>query len=96
MRLLDRLARWWLRRRQSTSHRTNSADLREFVYLDEVSVYSLISSQIGSVAEQYTTKQIPKVVGGLGSTILTTSKGVMSGREAKKQGVGGELLCNVW
>jgi small subunit ribosomal protein S8 len=36
------------------------------------------------------------VLGGLGTSILTTSRGVMSGREAAKAGVGGELLCNVW
>jgi small subunit ribosomal protein S8 len=39
---------------------------------------------------------VPRVLGGLGTSILTTSRGVMSGREAAKAGVGGELLCNVW
>jgi small subunit ribosomal protein S8 len=39
---------------------------------------------------------VPNVLGGLGTSILTTSRGVMSGREAVKAGVGGELLCNVW
>ncbi len=39
---------------------------------------------------------VPKVMGGLGTTILTTSQGVMTGREAAKVGVGGEVLCNVW
>jgi len=39
---------------------------------------------------------IPRILGGMGSTILTTSKGIMSGREAKRQGVGGEMLCSVW
>jgi small subunit ribosomal protein S8 len=39
---------------------------------------------------------VPRVLGGLGTSILTTSRGVMSGREAVKAGVGGELLCNVW
>jgi len=40
--------------------------------------------------------EIPRVLGGLGINILTTPKGVMTGREAKKQGVGGEILCEVW
>ena len=40
--------------------------------------------------------QVPTVLGGLGTSILTTSRGVMSGREAAKTGVGGEVLCNVW
>ena len=39
---------------------------------------------------------VPKVMGGLGTSILTTSQGVMTGREAVKAGVGGEVLCNVW
>ena len=39
---------------------------------------------------------VPTVLGGLGTSILTTSRGVMSGREAVKAGVGGEVLCNVW
>ena len=39
---------------------------------------------------------IPTVMSGLGVGILTTSKGVMSDREARKQHVGGELLCEVW
>ena len=39
---------------------------------------------------------VPSVLGGLGVSILTTSRGVMSGRSAHKAGVGGEVLCNVW
>lgn len=39
---------------------------------------------------------VPEVLAGLGTTILTTSRGVMTGREATKVGVGGEVLCNVW
>ena len=41
-------------------------------------------------------QDVPAVLGGLGTSILTTSRGVMTGREAKKAGVGGEVLCNVW
>jgi small subunit ribosomal protein S8 len=39
---------------------------------------------------------IPRVLGGLGINILTTPKGVMTGRAARKEGVGGELLCQVY
>ncbi len=38
----------------------------------------------------------PPVLAGLGTSILTTSRGVMTGRDASKAGVGGEVLCNVW
>ena len=40
--------------------------------------------------------EIRKVLGGLGISIVTTSHGVMTGKEARKQGYGGELLCNVY
>jgi small subunit ribosomal protein S8 len=39
---------------------------------------------------------ISSVLGGLGVSILTTSRGVMTGRAAQRAGVGGEVLCNVW
>ena len=41
-------------------------------------------------------EEVPTVLGGLGTSILTTSRGVMTGRAARKAGVGGEVLCNVW
>jgi small subunit ribosomal protein S8 len=41
-------------------------------------------------------EDVPEVLGGLGTSILTTSRGVMTGRNAVKAGVGGEVLCNVW
>ncbi len=40
--------------------------------------------------------QIPRVLNGLGISILSTSKGVISNKAAKRLGVGGEILCNVW
>ena len=40
--------------------------------------------------------EIPRVYGGLGLAIISTSKGLMSGRQAWRQGIGGELLCYVW
>ena|ERR1051325_8192965 len=41
-------------------------------------------------------QDVPDVLGGLGTSILTTSRGVMTGRAAVKAGVGGEVLCNIW
>jgi small subunit ribosomal protein S8 len=40
--------------------------------------------------------EVPSVLAGLGTSILTTSRGVMTGREAVKAGVGGEVLCSIW
>jgi small subunit ribosomal protein S8 len=42
------------------------------------------------------TTEIPRILNGLGIAILSTSKGVMVDREARKQKVGGELICTVW
>jgi small subunit ribosomal protein S8 len=39
---------------------------------------------------------MPRVLGGMGAAILSTSKGIMIGREARKQKIGGEVLCYVW
>ena len=41
-------------------------------------------------------EEIPRVLGGMGISILSTSRGILSGREAKKQNVGGELLAYIW
>ena len=40
--------------------------------------------------------EIPRVYGGLGINIISTSRGVMTGKTAAREGVGGEILCNVW
>ena len=41
-------------------------------------------------------EDMPKVLGGLGTVILSTNKGILTGKQAKAQGVGGEVLCYVW
>lgn len=40
--------------------------------------------------------EIPKVLGGIGYAILTTPKGILNDREARRENVGGEIICNVW
>jgi small subunit ribosomal protein S8 len=40
--------------------------------------------------------EIPRVYGGLGVAIVSTSRGVMSGAQARRQGIGGEVICHVW
>jgi len=41
-------------------------------------------------------KKIPRVLNGLGINIISTSRGIMTDREAKKTGIGGEIICSVW
>lgn len=40
--------------------------------------------------------EIPRVYGGMGIAIVSTSKGIMTGQQARRQGVGGEIICYVW
>ncbi len=40
--------------------------------------------------------EIPRVLNGLGTAVISTSKGIISGREAKKLNIGGEVLCHIW
>ncbi len=42
------------------------------------------------------TDEVPRVMGGLGVAILSTPKGILAGRRAKKDKVGGEVICHVW
>ena len=41
-------------------------------------------------------KEIPEVLGGLGISIVSTSKGIRTGRQAREEKLGGEILCNIW
>ena len=41
-------------------------------------------------------KELPRVLGGIGIAIISTSSGIMTDREARKKGIGGEVLCYVW
>jgi len=41
-------------------------------------------------------REIPEVLGGLGTSIVSTSRGIVSGRKARESRLGGEILCNVW
>ena len=41
-------------------------------------------------------EKLPRVQGGLGVAIISTSHGIMTGKEARKRGIGGEVLCHVW
>lgn len=73
--------------------------IRIFLKYDEkgVPVISGLKRVSKPSRRSYTKRdRIPKVLGGLGVNILSTSKGVMTDREARKVGIGGEVLCAVW
>ncbi len=73
--------------------------LRLFLRYDKISESIIKGLQRTSKPglRQYVSKdKIPRVLRGLGVSIVSTSRGVMTDREARKAGVGGEILCNVW
>ena len=64
---------------------------------DERSVISGLRRMSTPGRRLYVTKDsIPKVMGGLGTAVVSTSKGIMTDREAREAGLGGELVCQVW
>jgi len=64
---------------------------------DDVNVITGIRSISTPGRRVYVRKtSLPKVLGGLGNSIVSTSKGVMSDREAREAGLGGEVICHVW
>src|ERR1700730_8126826 len=71
------------------------------IYLQYANNHEAVISQVSRVSRPgcrvYVRRtEIPRVLGGMGINILTTPRGVMTGRQARKQGLGGELLCEVW
>ncbi|MGN1053089.1 MAG: 30S ribosomal protein S8 [Candidatus Scatosoma sp.] len=66
-------------------------------YSDKKSVISGIERVSRPGLRSYTgVEKMPKVLNGIGTVIVSTNKGVMTGKQAKAQNVGGEVLCYVW
>ncbi len=74
------------------------ANLRVSIkYVNEESVITGVKRVSKPGLRWYVNKDtIPQVVGGMGIAILSTPQGIMTGRDAKKKGIGGELLCKIW
>jgi small subunit ribosomal protein S8 len=66
-------------------------------YLDNKSVITGLKRVSKPGRRVYVNKnEIPKVMGGLGVAVLTTSRGILSDKTCKREGVGGEVICHVW
>ena len=66
-------------------------------YVDGESVFRKLTRESKPGLRLYVkSDEIPRVLGGFGTTIVSTSSGIMTGRQARKQGVGGELLLSVY
>ncbi len=82
-----------------TSERGAARTLRIFLRYGpngESVISSLDRVSLPSRRVYVASKEIPKVLGGLGVNILSTSRGVMTGKQARKANVGGEVLCSVY
>lgn len=63
---------------------------------DEPVIKGLTRISKPSLRQYVTAEDLPRVLGGMGVAILSTSKGLLTDREARKTHVGGEVLCHVW
>lgn len=94
------LARVESRKRQSSS-KTKTGEVRTIMvylrYEGRKPALSGVEPVSKSSLRVYVKKsQIPQVLGGQGLVILTTPKGLMTGQEAQKKNLGGELICKIW
>ena len=82
---------------ESTNSKGHPAITLTLKYVDEVPALTGIRrwSKPGRRL-YYKCDEIPRVLGGLGVGILTTSRGLLADREARRQNLGGELICTVW
>lgn len=102
-RLKAEIARVLLRERFINNYKVIEGTARPTlrIYLryagDEMSVVTGIQRVSRPGRRVYVPKTgIPRVMGGLGTTILSTSRGLMTDREAREAGLGGEIICQVW
>lgn len=72
------------------------SDIRLKILLKEDSIVGIKRISKPGLRQYRGYNDIPRVISGLGTSILSTSKGILSEREAQKQKAGGEILCNVW
>lgn len=72
------------------------SDISIRVYLKESAIVGLKSASTPGLRIYRSYKDLPRVCSGLGISVLSTSKGVLSSRKARALKVGGELICNVW
>lgn len=85
---MNRLRRWWrrrsrIRRRTKAAKRAEHAPLREFVYLDDVSVYSLIASRLGPIAAEFTDTESASLLGEVGSSAGVTTGFAKAGARSR-------------
>jgi hypothetical protein len=91
----NRLRRWRRRTRRRRAAKRQQAPLREFVYLDDVSVYSLLASRLGPIATEFTETETSSLQGELSSSFgtgIAVAKGEVSSRAQSSRAQGSQVL----
>jgi small subunit ribosomal protein S8 len=68
----------------------------KYVRGSKPAIQELVRASVPGLRQYMGWQEIPQVLSGLGVAIISTSKGIMTGKKARKEKVGGELLCRVW
>lgn len=63
---------------------------------NELIIHGLTRVSKPGIRRYVSKDEIPNVLGGLGITVLSTSRGVLTGQDCKRARIGGEILCNIW
>jgi small subunit ribosomal protein S8 len=74
----------------------SQSDIRLKVVLKENAIVGIKRVSKPGLRQYRSYGEMPRVINGLGISVVSTSKGVLSSSEAKKRKIGGEILCNVW
>ncbi len=68
----------------------------KYIEGDEPAIRGLKRESRPGLRSYTSQKEMPKVLGGMGIMVLSTSKGILTDKDARKQDVGGEVLCSIW
>ena len=79
-----------------TANKQGSILIRLKYYNNESVIMGLERVSKPGIRKYVSGTELPKVLNGLGIAIVSTSKGLMTDKEARKNGVGGEVICNIW
>lgn len=79
-----------------TSHKQGNINIKLKYYNNAGVIIGLERVSRPGIRKYISGSKVPKVLNGLGIAIVSTSRGLMTDKEARKLGVGGEVICNIW
>jgi small subunit ribosomal protein S8 len=79
-----------------TSNKQGSIIIKLKYFNNESVILGLERISKPGIRKYVNNKEIPRVLNGLGIAIVSTSRGLMTDKEARKHGIGGEVICNIW